>query len=1041
MRIVRYLAAGLVFFVAAQQALSQYAPLHWSQDGIRIRQGYHIEWQRSGEQDQDGNVVYTWSDTRLGDRDVYAQKVSPDGVKLWGDDGKLIIAKPGRQEDPSLIPTGFGDYIFIWNDFRNDAALGDLYAQKIDANGNPVWDPDGVLLSTGDFDSPAVLRIVSDGSGGAIVIWDDLRNGDTGDIYAIRVLSDGSIPSEWVPNGTPVRVADAGQTEITVDTDGAGGAIVAWMDNQATQTTKRDIYAQRVTINGTLAWVAAGVPVCQADNDQESPKLCPDGSGGAYIVWEDKRSDLSGDLYFQRITNDGSPVFPEANGKPLIAYERKQIDPRIVADGSGQAIIIWLDTRNDPQGVSKDIYTQKVNSAGDLLWGATGYAVCAETSNQDMARINADGSGGAVVAWMDERNGNETPKNNIFAQKINASGTAAWTPDGVPVCEATGYQFFPLVRAFANYSVIAWGDERNGSPGIYYQKLDVSGSPQLTQDGDVLIWGIDGNADHIKLVNNGQGKTFVFYQDLRDGLAGYAAFVQILDTLGNTYLETDGRRICPDPEYTDEKAQEWISSCRDGDDGAIAVWEDGRDSNPDGTQIYAQHIGSDGALLWGDSGLQVSPYNNEQDQPLIVEDGAGGGIVAWSEYNMFYIYRVSAARINSDGSVPWTIQVVDNPSDDKLQDVAPDGEGGAYICYQTMAVYPDYNLYAQRVDASGNLLWPAGGIAVCTAPGIQINCKIAGMGTDGAVFVWEDQRAAATGDTIRATDLYAQRISTNGDILWDENGITITEAANEQNFPNLSRDELGDVFVVWQDLRNPANNADLYAQKLSLDGQKLFPDTGLVFCGASKDQTLPLLVDDGSGGNYILWSDFRVIGDTDIYGTHLDADGQLSTETVPGWGSQWVEDGNIICDAPNKQNNHAALSDYSNGVVAVWEDKRSSGKEEVVNVYAQRLNGYVVGIRSGGPGKINPSEFILYEPYPNPFNPDVKVRFDLEQPGIIRLAVYDVLGREIQILKEGWQRAGSAELVWRAENVASGCYIVRMEMGNRKAQQKLLLLK
>ncbi len=1043
MRMTKYFVSVFLLIALTQLAWAQYAPLHWDEQGIRIRQGYHIEWQRSGEKDADGNVVYTWSDTRFGDRDVFAQKVDASGNMLWDEDGAVIISHAGRQEDPSLIPTGFGDYIFIWNDFRDDVEKGDLYAQKVDGNGNVLWDPLGVLLSTGDFDSPAVFRIVADGTGGAIILWNDLRNGDEGDIYAIRVLSDGTVPTGWDPNGTPVMVAGGGQRQLTVDTDGAGGAIIGWMDNQATQTTLRDIYIQRVTINGELAWGPEGVAVCRADNDQESPKLCPDGAGGAYITWKDKRSDFNGDIYFHHVDNEGNLTFPEEHGKPLIVYDGSQIDQRIVADGSGNAIIIWLDTRNDPMGLSKDIYAQKVNSDGDLLWDPNGNAVCTQIANQDQARINADGAGGAICVWMDERDGNENPRENIFAQKINGNGTTAWTADGVLICDGYGSQYFPLVRAYPNYSLIAWGDERTGSKGIWYQLLDESGNSQLTANGDILIWGISGDADNIKLVKNGQEKVFIFWQDLREGPKGYAAYVQIVDTNGNVYLEQDGIPICPDPIYTDEKGQSKISVCSDGDGGAIAVWEDERDSNSQGAQIYAQRVGSDGTLYWGDSGLQVSPYDVEQNNPQIVEDGSGGGIVAWSEYSLpYFTYRVSAAKISHSGSPIWSIEVVNNPTaNDELQNLVPDGEGGAYICYQTLAVYPDYNLYAQHVDASGNLLWAGVGTTVCAAPGIQKDCRMVSLGPDGVILVWEDQRASASGDTIKGSDLYAQKINADGEIQWAENGIPIIDVANDQATADIMLDDLGNLYIVWQDLRNPATNQDLYIQKLSLDGEKQFPDSGLIICGAMNDQTLPKLLDDGSGGSYTLWADFRITGGSDIYGIHLDQDGELSTETVPGWNYQWVENGNIVCDAPNKQNNHEIIDDYQNGVITVWEDKRSSGKEEVKNLYAQRLNGFVVGIEPNQPGADHPVDFALYAPYPNPFNPEVRICYSLPEAGDIRLTVYNLMGREVAVLKEGWHPSGTEELTWRADNLASGFYVIRLEMEEKRIQQKLLLLK
>lgn len=1019
---------GIVLIIALSgTATAQYGPLQWDQTGIPIRQGYHIEWQRSAEQDAAGNVIYTWSDTRLGDRDVYAQKIGPNGQKLWGEGGILVIGYSGRQEDPSLIPTSDGNYIFIWNDFRDDITKGDLYAQKLNANGVVQWNPDGVLLSTGDFDSPAVFRIVADIAGGAVIIWDDLRNGDLGDIYAIRVDANGNRPPEWPVNGMEIMVAPAGQRQLTVDTDGAGGAIVGWVDDQST-ITGSDIYAQRITMDAQLLWGASGLTICQQNGEQSSPKLCPDGSGGVYITWVDKRSDTQGDLYFHHVTSNGTLSFTTyPQGKPLIVLSGAQIEPRIVYDGSGKAIIVWMDQRNTP--LVNDIYTQKVDASGQLFWGTNGTAVCTESSNQTQARINADETGGVICTWMDERDGNENPHNNIFAQKITSSGGMAWTANGVPVSEANGFQDKPLVRSFSNYSLIAWGDERSGSIGIYYQMLNNStGAPQLTTDGDKLIWGISGNAKNTRMIQNNQGDFFIFFQDLREGIAGFTAYLQIINAEGQIQLAQDGNPICPDPEYVEDKGQEWIDACSDGGSGVIAVWEDHRDANDASAQIYAQRINSEGMLLWGGAGIQVSPFHNQQNKPQIVADKSGGGIIAWTEQDDYYINMISAARITHDGDVLWSVLVMNTPwQDDILEDLAPDGSGGAYLCYQ-VGDWEDIDLSAQRLDASGNLLWGLTGIPLCNINGNQTNCKVIGLGSEGAIFLWEDQRNGPK-------DIYAQKISADGMVLWETNGRVINNQPQEQSSIGWTLDGQGNILVVWEDFRN-GNDNDVYIQKLTLDGNLLFPASGLLVSAAIRNQSNPYINTDGMGGGYVFWEDFRTGEGEDIYGIHLDEDGAPTVEFT------WITDGNIVNDAYQKQNNPEAITDQANGSIVIWEDKRSSGKEEVINLYVQRVNGYA----SPEMGTIHTADavaspFRLSAPHPNPFNLDVSFQLQMDRAGMIRIAIYDLLGRQVEVLKDGYQLAGVQTITWQGKGYSSGFYIARLEVEDQTCEQKLILLK
>ncbi|MBM3325197.1 MAG: hypothetical protein FJY66_05975, partial [Calditrichaeota bacterium] len=125
------------------------SPLRWDGKGIMIRQGYHIEWQRAGMRGSNGEILYAWSDTRLGDRDIWVQKLSPTGEVLWQDGGLPLVTYRSRQEDPEIAEVA-GGWIIAWIDFRDDTT-GDVWAQKIDMDGNRLWNSTGVLVNSYPF--------------------------------------------------------------------------------------------------------------------------------------------------------------------------------------------------------------------------------------------------------------------------------------------------------------------------------------------------------------------------------------------------------------------------------------------------------------------------------------------------------------------------------------------------------------------------------------------------------------------------------------------------------------------------------------------------------------------------------------------------------------------------------------------------------------------------------------------------------------------------------------------------------------------------
>jgi hypothetical protein len=94
-----------------------------------------------------------------------------------------------------------------------------------------------------------------------------------------------------------------------------------------------------------------------------------------------------------------------------------------------------------------------------------------------------------------------------------------------------------------------------------------------------------------------------------------------------------------------------------------------------------------------------------------------------------------------------------------------------------------------------------------------------------------------------------------------------------------------------------------------------------------------------------------------------------------------------------------------------------------------------------------PSVYSLHAAYPNPFNPSTSIKFDLPEPGVVSLVVYDILGRKVVELVNGVQEAGYHSIEWDASNVGSGVYLARFTASDETGRlrytnvRKLLLTK
>ena len=88
-----------------------------------------------------------------------------------------------------------------------------------------------------------------------------------------------------------------------------------------------------------------------------------------------------------------------------------------------------------------------------------------------------------------------------------------------------------------------------------------------------------------------------------------------------------------------------------------------------------------------------------------------------------------------------------------------------------------------------------------------------------------------------------------------------------------------------------------------------------------------------------------------------------------------------------------------------------------------------------------PSEFKLSPAYPNPFNPSTTITYSISEPEIVKLSVYDITGREVEILENNHKDSGSHTMLWDAAGFASGIYYIQLTAGNQIETQKVMLVK
>jgi len=207
--------------------------------------------------------------------------------------------------------------------------------------------------------------------------------------------------------------------------------------------------------------------------------IISDGKGGAITFTGDGDS-----IFAERVDGAGNLLW----GNPGVVVDNSgflQFGIRAVSDGKGGAIVSWV---RQILPWAADIVCQRIDSLGNVMWGMGGVPICTADSGQGAQAIICDGVGGAIIAWEDKRNYG-TNSWDIYAQHIDSIGTARWTINGMAICTRSTIDRYSKITTDGNGGAIigwtgggGWVQRVNDvPPGIAEEKTDTGGRMQDTR--------------------------------------------------------------------------------------------------------------------------------------------------------------------------------------------------------------------------------------------------------------------------------------------------------------------------------------------------------------------------------------------------------------------------------------------------------------------------------------------------------------------------------------------------------------------------------
>lgn len=442
----------------------------------------------------------------------------------WSADpaSNLALAQGAFSEvQPKLVATGDGGFYVSWyaSDPAGSPAFGfDVRLQRIDAGGNEVWAPGGVLVADRGFSSTQDYDLDVDAAGNALLAFRDDRftgtqitaakvdptgvlswgtNGvqltsTTSFVAAPKIAgtSDGNVVVAWTQdNATRVRKLDAAGTaawgaDVVLTPSGggsfsasdmhasdAGGVVVAMQFAAGGFGSPLHLYAQKLDSDGNPLWGAAHLAVFDGGSLQfgNFPTFVPDGSGGAVFGWYSSSPSL--ECFAQRVLANGTEAFPHNGVAASTSGKRLRVSPSVAFDAAEQETFLFYAELNLAQSMS-GVSAQKFDATGNRQWGPLGVFLVPldAASSTDVVGVAHDD--GASVFWA------EAPsfgQDQIQGALLDDAGTTTAGPLDVSSTPASKFRLEAAASSLG-FAAVVWQDDGSGTDDVAIQNLLPDGS-------------------------------------------------------------------------------------------------------------------------------------------------------------------------------------------------------------------------------------------------------------------------------------------------------------------------------------------------------------------------------------------------------------------------------------------------------------------------------------------------------------------------------------------------------------------------------------
>ncbi len=422
----------------------------------------------------DGGFYASWFGGGGDGYDVYLQRLDAAGNPLWAEDGIRVADRSfSSTEDYGLAVDADGNALLAFR-FADGGGATQAVASRVSPEGETLWGAPGVFASA-DPSAAASPRIAGTSDGGAVVAWTSFSSGG---IVLQKLDAEGA--PQWGADGVSLTLPSGTFFIADLHADGDGNVIVsggAWLSN-----FDRRLWAQKLDPDGAPLWGTGPVEVFDGSDGALQfgyfPPFVTDGDGGAVFAWYQVGGPGEVRVRVQHVLADGTQAFPQNGVEAAVGGGRQRSAPAAAFDASsGDIYVVWPEEQpNSPNPSLYGVFAQRIDAAGARQWGDAGLEVSPLGSAQT-SQVNAlPLPGGAIFAWA--RDAYPNPM-RIDAARLHADGTFAWSEQTVPLkIDATTNSRLDGALSAHGFAAFVWtdGPSDTASEAVKAQNVNPDGT-------------------------------------------------------------------------------------------------------------------------------------------------------------------------------------------------------------------------------------------------------------------------------------------------------------------------------------------------------------------------------------------------------------------------------------------------------------------------------------------------------------------------------------------------------------------------------------